>query len=279
MISRIFRSIPPFKGKLRLAQLLLAKQINSKQDATVRGDYECVYKLPNIKENIGFEIFVNGIYEKDTIAFIVNHLKSGKIFIDIGANIGAISVPVLKQRKDIKAVCIEAAPWIFDYLQVNLAANGVTAVSVNKAISDIGKKQVEFFSPLDKFGKGSLAPVFTSSGVSVETITLDELLKPYDPVDIGLIKIDVEGFEYAVFLGGSELLKREDSPDILFEFVDWAENSAFSNGAGLAQSLLFEYGYKLYFFGSKGPAEEITHPVKNGSYLFFASKRPLISVV
>lgn len=38
-----------------------------------------------------------------------------KIMLDLGANIGAIAISVSKLRPDIKIVCLEASPWVFDF--------------------------------------------------------------------------------------------------------------------------------------------------------------------
>ncbi len=43
--------------------------------------------LPNIKENIGFELFINGVYEEEIINFIMDRLPKIGILIDIGANL------------------------------------------------------------------------------------------------------------------------------------------------------------------------------------------------
>lgn len=76
---------------------------------TISGKYECCYQLPNVMETIGFEIFINGVYEEDTIHFIKSKIPRDNLFLDIGANIGAICIPLNKLRKDIKIICIEAA--------------------------------------------------------------------------------------------------------------------------------------------------------------------------
>ena len=128
MTDHLLRSLPTFKGKQRLARLLLGKRIASGEGVTVTGKWGCVYNLPNVQENIGFEILINGIYEEETINFICKRIKPGGVFLDVGANIGAITIPVSKQRKDIDVISLEAAPWIFDYLNQNVIAN-----QINKA--------------------------------------------------------------------------------------------------------------------------------------------------
>ncbi len=264
--------LPDFRGKQRLARLILKKKLNTAVDIVISGQGNCSFKIPNAKESVGFEIFINGSYEQNTVNFISSRLKSSEIFLDIGANIGAITIPVCKNRIDIKAIAIEAAPWLFSYLEENVQKNELSNVTlINKAISDKGQMKVEFYSPREKFGKGSMAPVFTEDGIMVDTITLDEISKSMTENEIGMIKIDVEGFEYRAFQGGKELLQKQDAPDILFEFVDWAEERS-GIEPGAAQRLLIEYGYKIFFFECNRISGKMVEPVKNGTHMFFATK-------
>ena len=278
MIDRILRSLPPFKGKHRLARFLLYWQISNGKEIIEKGKLGCWFKLPSVKENIGFEILINGIYEAETIRFVNKHLKTGDLFIDIGANIGAISIPVCKHRSDINAISLEAAPWIFNFLEENVKINKISnIILVNKVISDKDDSKVDFFSPRDKFGKGSLAPVFTSDAVKVETITLDRLAEVYEGKRIGLIKVDVEGFEMLVFKGGAMWLSHFQAPDILFKFVEWAERLA-GVVVGSAQSVLQNFDYSLYHFENGEVGQRLTQLIVSGSCLIFATKGNLRSL-
>lgn len=265
--------LPPFKGKQRLSRWLFKSYIATKRDVFTNGAKGCKFKIPTLKENVGFEIFINGIYESDTIDFIVGRIEKGKVLLDLGANIGAISIPVCKRRTDISIICVEAAPWLFEYLKYNIEANGMNHVTlINKALSNVTGNAVQFYSPRDKFGKGSLAPVFTNEGVVVETITVETILKDIKTEDIGFIKIDIEGFEYYAFLGGAEILKRQDAPDILFEFGSWAEDLAPGIKAGAAQELLVSFGYQIYKFANGKVGEKVTS-VNEASSMLFATKK------
>ncbi len=273
MISKIFRLFPPFKGKQRLARMLLRKTLDTATDVRVDGQYGCRYKVPNVKETIGFELLINGIYEKDTVDFIAGLLKANQVFLDVGANIGAISIPVSKKRNDVRTISLEAAPWIFKILEENVTENKLSNITIiNRAIADANDKKVPFFSPQEKFGKGSLAPVFTSEGVEVDTITLDALASQAGLAKVGFIKIDVEGFEWHAFAGGSSLLKASDAPDILFEFVDWAEDLA-GLKPGAAQQSLLDYGYRIFVFEKNALGQEVTAPLTKGANMLFATKK------
>jgi len=275
MIDALFRILPAFKGKQRIARFLFRSYLKKQQPLIIEGKWGCKYHLPNIIENIGFEIFINGVYEQETIDFIIRWCKNSAVFVDLGANIGAITIPVSKRLQNISIICVEAAPAIYAYLQRNIKENEVKHASlINKAVSVVANKKVPFYSPEDKYGKGSMTPVFTKTEVIVNTTTLGEIVSSVDIAKIGLIKVDVEGHEYSIFLGGEEILQSKDAPDILFEFEDWAEKLAgFKEGS--AQDLLKAYGYNLHLL-KNGKLEKPLHQCKRkGSAMILATKRKL----
>ena len=145
MIERLFRNIPEFKGKIRLIDQLYRQKRKHARDLIVHGKYGCVFKLPNIIENVGFYIFANGIYEKDTIDFAIEKCSGETYFIDIGANIGSISIPVCKQLDHLKTMAIEASPKVYEYLIWNVLQNALANITlVNKALGDNDDVNVDF---------------------------------------------------------------------------------------------------------------------------------------
>jgi FkbM family methyltransferase len=275
LIDSLFRKLPLFKGKERLARILLNTSLSSKKGIWVNGKYGCEYILPNLKESIGFEIFINGIYEQETSDFFADHLPVNGVFLDLGANIGGITIPLYKKRKDVKIVCVEAAPWIFSYLQKNLARNNAHGIdAINKVLFYTDDEEVNFYSPDEKFGKGSLSPVFTDKVVKVRTIKVDSLLRDLQIKKVDIVKIDVEGYEYHVFKGAIELLSRADAPDILFEFADWAEENAKGVTVGSAQQILFDMGYRIFYFNKeKEKMVRLGEVIKKGFFMLFATKK------
>jgi FkbM family methyltransferase len=274
VVDSIFRKLPLFKGKGRIARIIFKNKMAREKDLVVVGKYGCEYILPNILENIGFDIFINGIYERQTSDYICRNVPLNGVFLDLGANIGAITIPINKRRKDIKLVCVEASPRIFSYLKQNLRKNeAIQAQLVNKALFYSDNEKLGFYSPDEKYGKGSLSPVFTDIEVSVMTVKLDTLLKELGIKKVDLIKIDVEGFEYHVFKGAESLLSGNDAPDIIFEFVDWAEKSASGIEIGAAQQILMDMGYRIFCINDRNKMNELDGIIREGSYMLFASKK------
>ena len=273
-LNGLIRNLPDFKGKRRLVRLLTKAEIETSSDVVVSGRYGCKYLLPNIKESISFEIFCNGIYESDTNSFLYKLIPKNGVFLDLGANIGSVTIPLLKRRPDLKCICVEAAPWIFDYLRKNrdINFNNESIVLINKALLDKDGMTLPFYSPREKFGKGSLSPVFTDKGIPVQSVTIDTLVKEQDLHTVDTIKIDIEGFEYFAFRGAEKLIGGPNAPDILFEFVDWAEEQA-NLQKGQAQRFLLEKGYNLYI-EEKGRLKRSEQVIVDGTIMLFASKKP-----
>lgn len=270
----MIRSLPHFKGKFRLIRLLYRQKIKSGRNITVNGKYNLQYLLPNIHESIGFQVFADGIYEPETSALICSRIKQGDTLIDIGANIGSVIMPVCRQVPDIKAVCVEASPHVFAYLQKNIQVNNFNNCQlINKAVADGDGKEYDFFSPEEMYGKGALAAEPGVSTVKIKSVSIDSLLSALSIEKIALIKIDIEGYEYFAFKGAELLLSGPDAPDIVFEFLDLAEGNIKDIQPGDAQQFLLNCGYKIYRVRKKGKLEFLQSPMKNGESMLLATKR------
>ncbi|HZG23536.1 MAG TPA: FkbM family methyltransferase [Chitinophagaceae bacterium] len=278
MIIQILQWLPEFKGKTTICRWLLRNYTKDKKDVVISAGLGLSYKVPNFIEPIGFSILINGAHEPETSDFISKSIRSNGVFMDIGANIGAITLPVCRKRPDLQLLCIEASPKVFTYLNQNVRMNKLdNCILVNKAISDVDGQTVSFFSPPDQHGKGSLTPVFTDKAESVVTTTVDTLLGEHQIDSVDFIKIDIEGYEYYAFKSAEQLLRRKDAPVILFEFIDWAESHARNLTPGDAQRVLMDFGYSIYVFKDGKPqGEPLEKPITDkGLIMLFATKTGL----
>jgi FkbM family methyltransferase len=272
--AAFLRKLPFFNGKARLARILMKNNGVTFDSCIVKGRDGIKYFVPNTFDTIGFFILIDGIYERKVSRFIVNNIVPGGIFLDLGINIGAISLPVARKRKDVQIVGVEAAEDVYAILERNIALNQLgNVIGVKKVLSDSDGDLIPFYSILERFGKGSISPVFSNEAKLVSSVTIDKLVSDHSLTQVDLIKADVEGYEYVVFKGGRSLLSAPNAPDIIFEFAAWAEGIVNGIDLGDSQRILLEYGYKLYEFYrlEKGP---LTKVVDAGSMLIFASKKP-----
>jgi FkbM family methyltransferase len=273
MLETLFRALPAFKGKRRLARLLFRSRIRKSRDLIVNGKFGVKYKLPNLIENVAFDIFVMGVYEPEYIRYLAKILPPDAVMLDLGANIGSIGIPVAKMRPDIKIVAVEASRHVFEYLRQNVQLNNCKNISLeNFALSDKDNEQVAFYSPEEKFGKGSMSAVYTDKAEFATTITLDSIVAKYGFKKVDVIKIDVEGYEATVFKGGKNLLSAPDAPVVLFEYAHWAESLARNTLPGDSQKILFRYGYRLHELSNPNKPLLLDKPLGEGTFMMMADK-------
>lgn len=128
------------------------------------------------------------------------------LFFDIGANRGDAVVAGL--NKGYKVVAIEAAPRIYNALEMNFKGNP-NVKTLKLAVAERDFETVKFYECIED-GLSTLnldwltAETMPYKGkqfwtVEVQTITLDTLVTLYGKPD--LIKVDVEGAEWSVFKG------------------------------------------------------------------------------
>ena len=114
------------------------------------------------------------------------------------------------------------------------------------AASDRDGEIVDFYeAPPSHFGMGSLGPQFGTEPVSVAARSLDRILAEESIACVDILKVDVEGFEAAVFRGAQQLLNGSSPPLVVFEFCDWAEARS-GEPIGTAQRVLTAFGYRIY---------------------------------
>lgn len=269
----LWKHLPGFKGKKRLLRFLYKKKIDLQKEVTFKLKHELIFSVPNLTENISFDLFFEGSYEKSLVSYLSANMPLNGTFIDIGANIGAISIFLAKLRPDITIYAFEASPRVFSYLNRNVTQNKLeNIIAINKAIHTKHDITLDFFSPEDKFGKGSFSSVFTKTPEQVRTLRLEFFCEEAG-IQPDMIKVDVEGFEALIFESlGKYLTTSAKRPVIIFEFVDWAERLSQIFQPGDAQKFILNCGYSLYKFDTspKESSEQVTSPQLTGAVEFIA---------
>ena len=278
VLSCALRLIPDrLPGKVRLGRMLLRPFV-SQVPAVLKDRAGCTYILPSYAEPMAQDIFTFGAYERDTHDVILKFLSEKGTFIDVGANIGALTIPIAKARPQVSIICIEADPYINRLLRDNLNRNGCRHAEIMPFVAGASDGQLVAFyrAPDDKFGMGSLGPQFWEAPIMLEQRSLDAMLTGMDIGCIDVMKIDVEGAELGVLRGAQRLLASEHPPTIVFEFSDWAEKRIAGQQPGDAQALLFEKGYRLFCLGRGGRVnKELLAPMRSGGGMLLAVPRHL----
>ena len=151
-----------------------------------------------------------GIGEPEVQKALVDHLRSGMTFYDVGANIGFFSLMAARLvGSQGRVVSFEADPEIAARLRENLSRNQFMHAHVEeKAVwsepSTVSFARVDPNTSPDR-GLGHVAASGSAPGtITVEAVSLDQYIASHPAPDF--LKCDVEGAELAVFQGAAKLL-------------------------------------------------------------------------
>jgi len=205
-------------------------------------------KLPfntKIKNNVGIflceknpECLIHSVEDYEIEVQKELNLKKG-IFMDVGANIGRLSVQVAKNSKKVKVIAIEPERYNFSVILKNIEANKLK----NIFPLNLGCSEKKGTSPFFVIGKGSggNSLIFQKGKkqkrIKIKTNTLDNLSKELKLKRMDLLKIDVEGAEIKVLKGAKKCLELYH-PKILFE-------SSTSKRLKEIENFLKNFGYKI----------------------------------
>ena len=173
---------------------------------------------PDFDENIEKVIYERGVYELGTVKLIQSLLKSGDLFIDVGANIGFLSmVGAVSVGKKGEVIAFEPVPSTYAILKENKSLNKMNNLQLNSFALGSKNENVLIYEETNNRGGASIAIKRSENdGIPVEVKRLDELILDR-PVQ--LIKIDVEGLELEVLKGGEQLI-RKDHPALIVEYSE-----------------------------------------------------------
>jgi len=143
-----------------------------------------------------------GLFQRDETV-LRTILRPGDVFVDVGANIGALSLAGSSMVGETGHVyAIEAHPRTVEYLRGNVKFNQACNVSViHAALGDHDGRA--FFSDRRSDDQNSVS----ESGIEVPLRMLDQVIPD---IPVRLLKIDVEGFELFVLRGAARLLQKTE---------------------------------------------------------------------
>lgn len=270
-IETLARAVPNgLPGKTRFVRALVKGGGVGGRPARVNGRHGLVYEVPDLTESVAFNLFCFGLYERPTLDTLLAALPEGGTLLDGGANIGAISLPVARLRPDARVVAVEGDPDIAACLTRNVAANGLTNVTVVNTLlgADDGAMITFYKAPERKFGMGSLGDHFGSAGVELPQRTIDGLAAEHGP--IAVIKLDIEGAEALALKGAAKTIAARTAPAVVFEFQDWAERKIANQRSGDSQRILRESGYAITRIGT--PDAVLPEVLTEGSGMLIARR-------
>lgn len=146
--------------------------------------------------------------------------KHIKTCLDIGANIGLASLVMAELAPSSRIMSFEPSPQTFQNLSENVGRNnGWAQISPQPFAVGNESKMIKFFAD-DAMSHANHITV-DGSGIDVEMKSVDDFVVGAMLESVDFIKVDVEGFELAVFQGAAKTLL-QFRPTIIFEFNEYA---------------------------------------------------------
>ena len=207
----------------------------------------------DLREGIDFSIYLLGAFEAGTQKRLAELIKPGDVVFDIGANVGAHTLPMACSVGAAgKVFAVEPADFAFAKLRRNLSLNPELEHRVHTfqlffladKIMITPPKEVYASWPLGRDQmvhpkhRGRLVP---ATQATVET--LDSFVERHLIDRIDLIKIDVDGQELPVLRGGLTTLLRFH-PILIMEMAPYVHVEHDQSFADLVE-LLKTSGYSL----------------------------------
>lgn len=225
----------------------------------------------DLREGVDLSIFLLGRFEPGTSRALEKEVKPGATVLDIGANIGAHTLPLAKLVGDQgRVLAFEATDFAFKKLRANLGLNPalVKRVAAHQVLlgDGSGEDPGQVFSSWPLETPQSAHPEHggvAQSTSSSRRATLDQLLEEARVSRVDFIKLDVDGNEGSVLAGARRMLER-DRPVLFMELAPYVyEGKAYSFERTF--ELLRGLGYVFSHEVTGRPLDLSTYAIPTGS--------------
>lgn len=226
---------------------------------------QCQLKIPGVSDSLLFhvhsgdntfvskQIFINGIWEPFETSVIVNHLKKGDVFLDIGANIGYFSVVASTLvGASGKVIAYEPDQKNFRLLEKNIAVNGLTNTRLfNAAVSDCSRSGYIY---LCEDNEGDHRIYDCGGGrerTGIEIVHGNEHI-PGVTDRLDFIKIDTQGSEAHILKGMDKVIRaNKDHLAMVIEFWPHGLKQSGASGRELLD-MISEFDFDLSMIDTIG---------------------------
>jgi FkbM family methyltransferase len=226
------RRFPVRRGKLRIIdrfwQMTLGASDRHRVATLKYGGFQMSCDLSEMLQR-QFYFFGTYFLEESLLACWQAMAKGAKVVLDVGANAGIYSLAALAVQSDATIHAFEPTPEIANKLRATAKLNGLDHLYVHEAAvstrngtatlrrfrGDFGTNEGMNFISADRADAG---------GERVQTVSLDEFCEGRSIDYVDLLKVDIQGHEYAA-LQGAEQLIRAGRINTIFMELNWAQHS------------------------------------------------------
>ncbi|NCS26876.1 MAG: FkbM family methyltransferase [Microcystis aeruginosa BS13-02] len=200
------------------------------------------YKIRFNPSGISAQLWVDPARMRWEERFLEDYLKLGDRMIDVGANIGTLSLRASTLvGAEGEVFSFEANPTLSEFIKDNQTLNQFTNIKIyNLAVGD---SNGTIYFALNKSDDRSRVHL-SDQGIAVEKQPLDRVI-PDTPID--LLKIDVEGYEKWVFQGAEKTI--QNSQVVMFESIP-ANTEHYQYSVRENFQFLLDRGFQIFKLGA-----------------------------
>lgn len=232
-IAKIARLYPLLSGCGTIANHPVIDYLAGRPSGEAWAKVEGGKLLVSLDDYVGRAAFYVGDLDRKISVIVDRFVKPGDTVLDIGANIGLVTLRLSKRVGRTGIVhAFEPNPQPASKLASSIVASDVSNVRVHQTALGSKDAILPLTIPAGNVGMGSLIGDFQGETVEVPVRRLDD----FDLGPVAFVKMDVEGFEDQVLLGAERTLRQSPPKVILFE-----QNTA----TGTAIQILRAAGYRV----------------------------------
>lgn len=220
----------PFKGMERILRLIYNpdKRYGDYFETVIPYDKGLFINI-NTSSFIEWSTFFKGYYEKKITLLFEKFIKEGMTVFDVGANVGVHTLTMSRLVGDSgKVIAVEPHPLIANRLRDNVNLNNVKNVVIKELALSDSLGEMILYGMEDSCPHHGVASFykqhseFLKEEISVSVLTLDAFVNQLNLERVDFLKIDTEGNDMRVLLGGRAVIEKF-RPIILLEYdkVGW----------------------------------------------------------
>ena len=212
------------------------------------------------------DLIIMSRHEDEIIRYF--NTKQGDIVVDVGAHIGRYTIIASKRvGENGKVIAIEAHPGNYEMLNRNIELNGLTNITTLNYAVYSKETKIKLYVPDEELGYtmhhsimfSYLSPKYSLKGkenekfIEVNANTLDNLLQQNGiSQEVNWIKIDVEGAEFEVLKGATDILYKSKDISLLIEVHNPYDTNHYKQIIDFLKSYNFKTEFeKIYASGER----------------------------
>lgn len=177
-------------------------------------------------------------------AFFAAMLAPQSTVLDVGANIGGFGLLLAAKRQDLKLLFVEADAGLAGRVSQHIAFNAMQGrCQCIEAAATPEDGMVSLYLDDVNQGCNSLVaggehPERVSESITVKGLTLSSILSLHKVTNLGLLKMDIEGFEFPVLVSFFKQAEKNTWP----AYIQLEQDRKSADNQAVA--LAMKYGYK-----------------------------------